>query len=380
MSWKERTCMSERREFVTTAATGEATLSELSREYEISRKTAYKWLNRFAAEGWDGLTDRSRRPHHSPRRASPTAEALVCDLRRQHPKWGGRKIHYRLVGDGYADVPAPSTITDILERNGLLESDRRPAKAWQRFEAEKPNDLWQMDFKGHFATEEGRCHPLTILDDHSRFNICLAACADERTETVRRQLVRAFERYGLPERMLMDNGPPWGSGYVVQPHTHLTAWVIRLGIKVSHGRPYHPQTQGKEERFHASLKLEVLSGAPTWKGFSDVQGAFDAWQPVYNYRRPHQALAYATPASRYAPSPRPFPDRLPDIEYLPGDRVRKVQMGGEISFHGRTFHVGRAFCGESVALRAVGDGVWEVYYCHQRLGKLDLASTPTLEV
>jgi hypothetical protein len=237
-----------------------------------------------------------------------------------------------------------------------------------------------MDFKGHFATEEGRCHPLTILDDRSRFNICLAACKDERTDTVRQQLVRAFQHYGLPQRMLADNGPPWGSGYAWQPQTHLTAWLIRLGISVSHGRPYHPQTQGKEERFHGSLKREVLNTAPAWLSLTEVQTAFDAWQAVYNYLRPHQALDYATPASHYTPSPRPFPSRLDEIAYLPGDQVRKVQGLGEINFRGHVYRVGRAFIGEPVALRAVGDGRWDVYYCHQRIRELDLTSTPSLDV
>jgi transposase InsO family protein len=350
----------------------EVKLSALSREFGVSRKTAYKWLKRFASEGCQGLTSRSRRPHSSPRETPPSMEALVCELRRRHPKWGGRKIHHRLLADGHGAVPASSTITGILARNGLLEPDRRLKRDWQRFEAEKPNDLWQMDFKGHFRTGEGPCHPLTILDDHSRFNICLAACPDQRTETVQRQLELAFQRYGLPERMLMDNGSPWGSGYVWQPHTHLTAWLIRLGVSISHGRPYHPQTQGKEERFHGTLKREVLSEGRAWLGYQEVQAAFDPWQAVYNCRRPHQALAYATPASRYEPSSRPFPVRLPEIVYAVDQEVRKVQAKGEISFRGRNLQIGKAFVGEPVALRAIGDGDWEVYYCHQRIGRIDL--------
>jgi transposase InsO family protein len=273
-------------------------------------------------------------------------------------------------------VPAPSTITDILKRNGLLSPERRLRRDWQRFEAERPNGLWQMDFKGHFATAEGRCHPLTVCDDHSRFNLILAACANERTETVRELLTRSFETYGLPERMLMDNGPPWGSAYPAQPHTHLSVWLLRLGISVSHGRPYHPQTQGKEERFHRTLVMEVLSQQPNWAGYLEVQDVFDPWREVYNNQRPHEALGNKPPASRYKPSERPFPARLPAVEYERGDLIRKVQNQGEISFLGRMHRIGRAFAGEPVALRAVGDGIWDVYYCSQRLATLDLAPPP----
>lgn len=367
--------MSEREELVRRASEG-ANLSDLSREYSVSRKTAYKWLQRYRAQGPGGLSELSRRPRSSPRQTPAPLEALVCDLRLQHPVWGGRKLHHRLRALGVAAVPAASTITGILRRNGLLTPGRRLKRDWQRFEAERPNDLWQMDFKGHFATDAGRCHPLTVSDDHSRFNLVLAACPDERTETVRTALCQAFSAYGLPQRMLMDNGAPWGSGYIWQPQTHLTVWLMRLGISVSHGRPYHPQTQGKEERFHRTLHLEVLSRQPSWSSLNEVQAALTGWREEYNQRRPHEALAYQTPAARYTPSPRPFPARLPPVEYRPGDQVRRVQAGGEISFRGREYHVGRAFGGEPVALRPAGDGVWHVYYCQQPLSRLDLSLPP----
>jgi len=364
--------MSERSEFVSATREG-VNLSALCRQYGISRKTGYKWLRRLREQGWEGVIDRSRRPHRSPARTPAEVETLVCDLRSQHPVWGGRKLHHLLRRDGLARPPAPSTITDILNRNGLLSPERRTQRAWQRFEELRPNALWQMDFKGHFATGEGRCHALTVLDDHSRFNICLAACTDERMETVQEQLTRVCQSYGLPDRMLMDNGSPWGSD-AAHPHTKLTAWLIRVGVTVSHGRPYHPQTQGKEERFHRTLDLEVLKTRPDWQSLAQVQDAFDRWRDVYNLRRPHEALGQAPPASRYAPSQRAFPSNLPPIEYAPDDIVRRVQQKGLIHFRGHEFLVSRAFVGEPVALRAVDDGVWDVYYCHQKVGHVDLSA------
>ena len=373
MPWREATPMSERDEFARFASQEEANLSDLCRRYGISRKTGYKWLRRVRDQGGEGLADRSRRPRCSPARTAPEVEAVVCERRSEHPAWGGRKLHHLLRREGRAHPPAPSTITDILRRHGLLSPERRTERDWQRFEELQPNALWQMDFKGHFPTGEGRCHPLTILDDHSRFNLCLTACVDERAETVQDELTKACQRYGLPERMLMDNGSPWGSD-AAHPHTRLTAWLIRLGVTVSHGRPYHPQTQGKEERFHRTLAVEVLARRPAWQSLAEVQYAFDTWRDVYNLQRPHEALGDAPPVSRYQRSPRPFPAHLPPFEYAPGDQVRQVQQKGRICFKGREWLVSRAFIGEPVALRPVGDDVWDVYYCHQRISRLDLTA------
>ena len=348
-------------------------MTALCRRFGISRKTGYKWLERYAMEGQPGLADRSRRPHRSPARTPPSLEQLVCAVRREHPAWGGRKIHHRLKGTGLGPVPAASTITGILGRNELLAPDRRLKRDWQRFEEDAPNRLWQMDFKGHFPTAGGHCHPFTALDDHSRFNIALVACPNERALTVQHWLLQAFEQYGLPERMLMDNGSPWGSERA-HPHTRLTAWLMRLGITVSHGKPYHPQTQGKEERFHRTLLEEVLRPGGPWQSLVEVQGAFNVWRRVYNYERPHEAIDNQPPAQRYQPSARPLPAILLPIEYQRGDEVRRVQDKGRISFRGREFLVSRAFVGEPVALRPGGDGIWDVYYCHQRVARVDLSA------
>jgi hypothetical protein len=208
-----------------------------------------------------------------------------------------------------------------------------------------------MDFKGKFATIRAsiRCHPLTVLDDHSRFSLVLQACADEREQTVRSVLTEAFRRYGLPAAMLMDNGSPWGAAGA-QPFTGLSLWLIRLGIRVAHGRPYHPQTQGKDERFHRTLKFEVLRHF-NFTSLEHCQREFDSFRDRYNLVRPHDALGLATPVSRYRPSPIPFPESLPPVEYPDDLEVRKVQAEGWFSYRGKAFRVSKALRGFPIALR-----------------------------
>ena len=370
MPWRETSVEGERYEFVRAARSGALSMREVCRRFGVSPTTGYLWVRR--SEDLDGLHDRPRTPHTSPGRTPRAMEERVCEVRRAHPCWGGRKIHRVLRNAGVADVPPPSTCSSVLRRAGLIAPPERAQHAWQRFEHAAPNQLWQMDFKGHVAAGAGRCHPLTILDDHSRFNVCLAACADERRGTVQTQLTAAYRRYGMPDAMLMDNGAPWGSD-AQHPHTRLTTWMMRHGIRIAHGAPYHPQTQGKEERFHRTLKAEVLTARPQWHSCDELQQAFDAWRPVYNYERPHEGIGMAVPGDRYLPSTRSYQETLPPIEYAPGDIVRKVQAYGWISVHGRTYRVGRAFVGEPVALRAtVEDGIWEVYYCAQPIRRIDL--------
>jgi transposase InsO family protein len=386
MSWKEVSAMSQRAELVSLALAEGANVSALCARFGVSRKTAYKWIGRqrekLAADssaegsvsaGGAVFADRSRRPKSSLQRTEEAVEERVLKLRGEHPAWGGRKLRRRLLDLGQADVPAASTITAILRRHGLLNRDARAgkARAFQRFEHPHPNDLWQMDFKGHFAmTSSGRCHPWTVLDDHSRYSLGLRACGNELGATVQAELTAIFRQFGLPRRMLMDNGSPWGDSS--QPWTKFTVWLIRLGISVSHGRPYHPQTQGKEERFHRSLKAEVLRGR-SFSDLVDCQRAFDPWRNCYNTERPHESLSLAVPASRYRCSGRDFPTHLPAVEYASDVQIRKPRRNGEIHFQGRCVRVGGAFFGEPVGLRTTpADGVWEVLYCQQSLGRLDL--------
>lgn len=371
MPWEEVSAMSLRREFVMLAESQSVSKRELCHRFEVSPRTGYKWFGRYRLHGLAGLADKSRRPHHSPERTSPEVEAGVVALRVKHPAWGGRKLHARMLAEGNSAPPSPSTITAILRRHGLIDETQAAChRSWQRFEHEAPNQLWQMDFKGHFPLVHSRCHPLTVLDDHSRFCVGLEACPNELGITVKERLINIFRRYGLPLRMLMDNGAPWGND-MEHPYTPLTVWLMRLGIRVCHGRPYHPQTQGKDERFHRTLVAEVLQGRVI-VDVDQCQRLFDEWRIVYDFERPHQALGNATPASRYQPSLRPFPEVLPPIEYGPDDQVRKVQAEGEIFFRGRVFKVGKAFRGLPVAARPTQeDGLWQVYFLTQPIAHID---------
>ena len=373
MPWRELSVMDRREEFVRLALAPGANKRELCRRFEISRSKGYKWIGRYLAEGRDGLADRSRRPHHSPKRTAAAVEAEVLRVRAgSNNAWGGRKIARVLVRSGAVAAPAPSTITEILRRHGKLEqrASEHPG-AYQRFERDEPNELWQMDFKGDFATARGRCHPLTVIDDHSRYALAVEACGTQQDEPTRERLIAIFRRYGLPDAMLMDNGSPWGDSGG-GPFTAFTVWLLRLGVRVAHGRPYHPQTQGKDERFHRTLKAEVLAGHQ----FTDLaacQGAFDRWRHVYNHERPHQALDLAMPSERYRPSSRSYPQTLPPIEYGDGDIVRKVDQAGDITFKNRRIRVGKPFRGEGLALRpTTEDGFFSIHFGRHRIGAVDL--------
>jgi transposase InsO family protein len=327
------------------------------------------------------LADRSRKPHKSPKRTSAEMEERVVAVRREHPCWGGRKIVKVLENEGVAGpLLSPSTVTNILRRHGMLGGGMREgAAAYQRFERAESNDLWQMDYKGHFALACGaRCHPLTVVDDHSRYNLVLQACAGQTREVVQKLLEDAFRRYGLPRQILCDHGSPWATGLRndgrAYGRTALCYWLARLGIEMIHGRPRHPQTQGKEERFHRTLEVEVLRREAVWCDLAHCQREFDRWSEIYNRKRPHESLGMARPADLYRLSSRSYPERLAEVEsfYLADDELRKVRSKGEINFGSRTFAIGSALVGETVALRAAGDGCHEVYYCWKKLGTIDL--------
>lgn len=373
MPWKESTTMSERNEFIERAKVEGSNISALCRELGISRKTGYKWLKRQEKGGSGDLADHSRRPKHSPRKTEAKMEAEVLAVRSKHPAWGGRKIQRVLKNQEVQGVPAASTISAILRRNDWIDPEKTfKHKPFQRFEREQPNELWQMDFKGYFALSSGGyCHPLTVIDDHSRFLLGLKACPDETYPTVQTQLIAIFEQFGLPERMLMDNGSPWGDDRE-NPYTILTTWLLRLDIAISHGRPYHPQTQGKDERLNRTLLDEVIS-RQTMATLQESQVAFDQWGQVYNYIRPHEAINLDPPASHYQPSPRPFPAVLPPVTYQPADLIRKVDDSGKISFHNHPFRVGKAFRHQPVALRPTEiDGLFDVFFSKHMVAKISL--------
>ncbi|MFH0025262.1 IS481 family transposase [Pseudomonas fluorescens] len=361
--------MQLRTEFVHLARQEGANVRQLCRRFNISPSTAYKWLNRFEISGVEGLHDQSRRPKTSPKRCADEVEQQILTMSQQYDAWGARKLK-RVLEDEGAVMPSVSTVHAVLQRHSRVDPKATEIKPFIRFEHEAPNDLWQIDFKGHFSLSHGRCHPFTILDDHSRFSLCIAACANEQRQTVQDHLIRTFRRYGLPLRMTMDNGSPWGDQTGV--YTALEVWLMSQGIKVGHSRPYHPQTQGKLERFHRSLKNEVLQGR-FFTDLDDAQRAFDTWRDIYNQKRPHQALGMAVPAARYSGSPREYQERPAEPEYNDADVVRKVQVGGEIFWRNREYKIGKAFYGRCIAIReTTEDGIHDVYWSRHRIARIDL--------
>jgi transposase InsO family protein len=310
-------------------------VAELCRRFEISPKTGYKWINRYRQHGEAGLLDQFRRPLNSPSSSLPALEPAVLALHETYPAWGSRKLR-SLLPDTVVR-PHHSTIEAILRRHGrpLRYGTRPDTRAPSRFEREAPNELWQIDFKGHFALfgQSARCHPLTLLDDHSRFALCLADCADEQRQTVQQQLIRVFRRYGLPRRITSDNGPLWGA-LARAGLSALQAWLMCLGIRVSHSKPYHPRTQGKLERFHQTLKRELLHDA------------------------------HFT-----------YPETLPPVEYEPGERVLKVRSKGQIHLKGRAVFISEGLAGEYVAVRPANqDGFLDIIFINKTVRQIETRS------
>ena len=375
MGWREVSVLDERREFVRLALQEGANRRELCRRFGVSARAGYKWLDRWRA-GDETLADRSRRPHASPQRSSPAIEAKVLEVRQAHPAWGARKIEGVLARAG-VETPAISTVHEILRRHDQIDPKSPSAnRATERFEMPAPNRLWQMDYKGWGTLRGGeRCHPLTIVDDHSRFSPCLKACADQKSKTVQGHLETTFARYGLPDAIFVDNGSPW-SDAGGERWTMLSVWLLKLGVEVWRSRPYHPQSRGKNERFHRTLKAEVFA-MNRFSTFEEVQRAFDQWRDVYNYERPHEALDQKPPSSRYRTSARRMPGQLPAVSYEPGEIVRKVSSTkAYVSFKGRLWKVPQAFRGEQLAIRQIKrDGGYGAFFGSQKVADIDLNSS-----
>ena len=384
MPFIEQSIMSQRTEFCILSSKPGSNLSELCRRFKITRRTGYKWLKRYYDEGFPGLTDKSRRPHHFPNQTFDGIEKYVIKIRGTDQEWGSKKLHRIICNHKdqglytYSTIPCRATITKILGRNGLIPPNRsKQSEGFERFEYDFPNELWQMDYKGYFRLlNKELCHPLTITDDHSRFNICLEACRNQQEITVKQALVNVFRKYGLPYKILTDNGGPWGAAGNEPAdgsrcYTVLEKWLIQLNIKLIHGRPYHPQTQGKEERFHRTLKQELID----YEQFRDhihCQKRFDVWREKYNCIRPHEAIDFKTPAELYWPSNKEYPEKMKPYEYNISDIKRKVDKG-IISFKNKEIKVGRAFSGEYVALRkSQKDESYQIYFCNQLIRTITL--------
>lgn len=325
MPWETKTVMEQRKGFVLAVERGEKTISALCREYGISRKTGYKWLER-AREGQQ-LCNQSRCPHRQPSKTAWETEQLILDVRTSNPTWGGKKIKAALEAAGCEGIPSAKTCGNILKRYGFISPEESMKhKAFQRFAREKCNELWQMDFKGDFLLGDGsRCFPLDILDDHSRF--CIQITPKSSASGVKESVLLAFEEYGLPDSILTDNGSQF-SGFR-GGYTQFERWLMDLDILPIHGRMMHPQTQGKVERFHRTMKAEALRTTPA--NLDHAKQLLNDWRWRYNELRPHEALGMKTPASVYTDSKRQFSEPKP-FTYDIGARLVKVNNWGYLRF------------------------------------------------
>ncbi len=349
MAWKERTVEHMREEFVRRVLAQEKSKAALCREYGISRPTGDKWLERF--QNKEPLRDQSRAPKTIPNRTSQEMEDAIVALRRKYPAIGAVKLRRMMKNQGYSNLPCARTFNNIFHRYNLIEKEAsQAATPYQRFERAAPNEMWQADFKGHFAMKDGfRCHPLNILDDYTRFNLCVEALLSETYSAVQPVLERLFREYGRPQSLLCDNGTPWGTSQSAG-FTHLEVWLMELDILTLHGRPLHPQTQGKEERFNRSFTRECLR-QNEFLNISQSQDCFNRYRSFYNNERPHYALDMAVPASKYHPSSRLMPKRIEPWEYGPEYTLHKVKSSGYISYRGQGYYLSEALGDKTIAIR-----------------------------
>jgi len=356
----------QRVRFVVAASSQEKSMTALCQEFGISRPVGYEWRRRYRQGGVAAIAERSRRPHHSPRRTQGTGEQRVVELRQCYPDWGARKLRVLLQREGVE--LGRNTIHRILLRHDLVHPADRHAPAVERFERAAPNELWQMDFKGPKLWPQ-RVGPLSVLDDHSRYLIVLRAVGSTHTEQVQEPLVEAFDRHGVPEGMLMDHGTPWWSVHSTGGMTKLSLWLMRQGITLHWSRVRHPQTQGKVERFHGELQRALARRRALEP---ELQTWLDQFRWEHNYVRPHEALGLQTPASRWRPSPRRYDPNPPRWEYPAGAKVRKVDSQGKLTLAGENWKISNALAGEWVQVVPLQSRV-QVYYCTTLVREIDFA-------
>ena len=374
MAWQETDVMDERMSFIVDWRRREATVAELCRQYGISRKTGHKLIDRFKAEGVEGLQDRSRAPHHHPNAVSETIEAAVVAVRQTHPSWGPKKIRAWLSAKhGQTHWPAESTIAVLLDRHGLTKRRRFrrhvPPGAVSLSPCADANDVWGVDFKGWFKTGDGRrCDPLSLSDLATRYVLRLQVLQRCDSDHVWPIFDAAFREFGLPQVMRSDNGAPFattGAGGL----SRLAVWLIKSGVRPERIAPGKPQQNGRHERLHLTLQQETAS-PPAASGRAQ-QSRFDAFQRLFNEERPHEALGQTTPASHYQPSPRRYSGRLREPDYDSEHQVRRVRQAGEIKWDGKLVFITEALVGEPVGLLETEDGHWKVHYGPIELGVID---------
>ena len=362
-----------REEFARRVLAKERSKAALCREYGISRPTGDKWLKRFLNS--EPMSDRSRAPKSVPGRIEPALEDEIVAFREQYPAIGAVKLRDMMAREGLNDLPCARTFNNIFQRHGLIErADSQAATPYERFEKSAPNEMWQADFKGHFAMSNGyRCHTLNILDDHSRFNLCVEALQGETFEDVKPVMERLFREYGLPFSFLCDNGNPWGTAQSLG-YTRFEVWLMELGVLTLHGRIRHPQTQGKEERFNRSFTRECLRYHKI-RDLVHAQEVFDEYRTFYNEVRPHCALQLDVPQSHYRHSGKEFPECIVPWEYGPEYKLCKVKETGYFNYNGQGYFLSEAFAGKQIAVRESHlPGQITLVFRQFKIGRIDLDS------
>jgi putative transposase len=365
--------MKQRLEFIESYLEKGDSISELARQYGISRKTAHKWIDRFKVEGHSGLEDQSRAPHNHPNALCERTERSILEWKALKPSWGAPKIHAKLLENG--DLVSESTVSNVLARHGLsqkMKPSRRATPSQSPFRHyQRANELWCADFKGHFQTTDGsRCDPLTISDGHTRYLLrCQAVRGGTGMAAVKPVFVATFRENGLPDAILTDNGAPFASRGLggLSP---LSVWFILLRIRLERIQPGHPEQNGRHERMHRTLK--EATAQPPRSSLRLQQESFDAFRKEYNEERPHEALGQKPPATVYVPSMREYPERLPELRGYPDEwEKRRIRPSGQIKWKGWSIHMGRTLIGQEIGLEEVEDGVWAVYFETLKLGWLD---------
>ncbi len=374
MPWKASTVVEERLKFVVRLIDGEP-MSDLCREFGISRKTGYKIFNRYKADGAGAFSDRSHRPVRFANQLPPQVESLIVRFKREKPHWGARKIRELLVRrlPGDVRVPAKSTIHVVLDRHGLVATGRRRrqrANGTPLSLGASPNDLWCVDYKGEFKLGDGRyCYPLTVTDHASRFLLLCEAKESVREDLTLPAFERLFRERGLPSAIRSDNGVPFASPNGLFNLSKLAVWWLRLGIEIERIKPGHPQQNGRHERMHRTLKAEATR--PPGMNFLQQQARFDDFVAEFNTERPHQAIGMKLPADLYRSSARIY-DGLPDIEYPMHDRDALVTVCGRICMHQKKINISSSLAGQKLGIKEVDDGIWLVSFMHYDLGYVDL--------
>lgn len=374
MPWNETDIMELKIAFVQTYLRGTVTMIDLCHDYQISRKTGYKWLGRYQSFGLEGLNDRDRRPHEHPNRLADEILQRCVALKVEKSSWGPKKL-VALGRTRHPDLewPAPSTLSGYLKRLGLVKRRRVVSRSVppyvQAFKSgSHANEVWCADFKGQFQTGDKRyCYPLTVTDAHSRFVLCCTGLRNVGYDAVKLEFEKLFEEYGLPEAIRTDNGPPFSS--VRLGFSPLSLWWRKLGIVHERIEPGHPEQNGQHERMHKTLKAETTR--PPKSNMKTQQRRFNEWREEFNHERPHESLGQTTPASHYTASPRTFPKQIAAPSYPDDYEVRRIKSRGDILWNGKMIYASQMLAGELIGLQSIGSGKWKIWIGDQAVAVLD---------